>query len=190
MSRKVRRVRYYLQPHKRELAVYELKTILRGADELIMRGGRGLLAKILKGSKDKVIKEKKLEKCPVYGAFKDLTVKEITEKIDRAIVDGYLSIEYDYRLPLLVFTDKGWEIEKDTYSDELLKGFDELLEKGPPFDMSYLKDRNRQMILLLLDKITVTKNQKYIPLLKAWEKIDYRKVREKINLVIEKNTSF
>ena len=65
MSRKVRRVRYYLQPHKRELAVYELKTILRGADELIMRGGRGLLAKILKGSKDKVIKEKKLEKCPV-----------------------------------------------------------------------------------------------------------------------------
>ena len=190
MSRKVKRVRYYLEPSEKKLTMDELKIILRGADELIMRGGRGLLAKILKGSKDKVITEKKLERCPVYGAFKDLTVKKITEKIDRGIVDSYLAIEYDYRLPLLVFTDKGWKIEMDTYSDELLKEFDELLEKGPPFDMNYLKDRNRSMILLLLDKVAATKDSKYIPLLESWEKIDYRKVREKINWVIEKITGF
>jgi len=146
MSRKVKRVLFRLYPSREKLTVYELKTILRGADELIFKGGRGLLAKILKGSKDKDIKEKKLQNCPVYGSFKNLTLKEIVEKIDKAIVDGYLSIEYDYRLPLLVFTEKGWEIEKDTFTDELLKGFDKMIEKGPPYDMLYLKDRNRQTI--------------------------------------------
>ena len=60
MSRKIRRVRYSLEPQKKELSVFELKTILRGADELIMKGGRGILAKILKGSRDKTLKEKKL----------------------------------------------------------------------------------------------------------------------------------
>lgn len=184
MSRKIRRVRYSLEPQKKELSVFELKTILRGADELIMKGGRGILAKILKGSRDKTLKEKKLDECPVYGSFRELVLREITAKIDRAIVDGYLDIEYDYRLPLLVFTDRGWEIEMDTYSDELLKGFDLMIEKRTPFDMSYLKDRNRPMILLLLDKIAATKNSKYISLLKVWEKIDYIKVRAKINWVI------
>ena len=185
MSRKARRVRYSLEPQEKELSVFELKTILRGADELVMKGGRGLLAKILKGSRDKTIREKRLDKCPVYGTFRELTLREITAKIDRAITDGYLDIEYDYRLPLLVFTDRGWEIERDTYSDELLKGFDLMIEKGTFFEMGYLKDRNRGMIFMLLDKVAVTKNSKYIPLLKVWEKTDYRKVRAKINWTIK-----
>ena len=42
-------------------------------------------------------------------------------------MNGYLRIEYDYRLPLLVYTGKGWEIEKDIFSDELLQGFDRLI---------------------------------------------------------------
>jgi len=184
MSRKIRRVRYSLEPQKKELSVFELKTILRGADELIMKGGRSLLAKILKGSRDKTLKEKKLDKCPVYGSFRELALREITAKVDRAIVDGYLDIEYDYRLPLLVFTDRGWEIEMDTYSDELLKGFDLMIEKGMLLDMCYLKGRNRPMIFLFLDKVAATKNSKYIPLLRVWEKIDYRKIIAKINWVI------
>lgn len=50
--------------------------------------------------------------------------------------------------------------------------------------MHYLKDRNRQMISLLLDKVAATGNPKYIPLLRAWALIDYRKVRGRINQVI------
>lgn len=50
--------------------------------------------------------------------------------------------------------------------------------------MLYLKDRARDMIMLLLDKIQDIGNNKYIPILKAWKKIDYRKIRNRIDSVI------
>ena len=106
-------------------------------------------------------------------------------RVDWVIVNGYLRIEYDYRLPLLVYTGKGWEIEKDTYSDELLRGFDKMLESGCSlFNMNYLKDRNRELILMLLDKVEATGHRKYLPILESWEMIDYKKVRERIGKVI------
>jgi len=87
----------------------------------------------------------------------------------------------------LVYTRIGWEIEMDTYSDELLQGFDVMIASGKTdFDMTYLKDRNRKMILMLLDKVAATGDSKYIPILEAWKKIDYKKVRQKINGVINK----
>jgi len=169
-----------------ELPFEEIKWILRGADELIVRGGRSLLAKILKGSKDKKILSLKLDKSPVYGYYKGLTIKEITAKIDWVIENGFLTIRYDGRLPLLEYTGKGWEIEKDTYSDELLSNMDKMLESSQDiYDMTYMKDRNRKMILMLLDKIEATGDPKYIPILRSWEKIDYKKVMERIRKVIQ-----
>ena len=186
MVRKIRRAPVHLDAKGiSRLPFEEIKWILRGADEIIVQGGRALLAKILKGSKDKKIIERKLDNSSIYGYFKDRTIDEITTKIDWLILNGYLKIEYDYRLPLLVYTDKGWAIEMDTYSDELLAGFDRMLDNGTgDHDMTYLKDRNRQMIFLLLDKVKVTKNPRYIPILRAWEKIDYRKVQKRIRYVI------
>jgi hypothetical protein len=40
------------------------------------------------------------------------------------------------------------------------------------------------MILMLLDKVRATGDAKYIPLLRDWEKIDYKKVRQQIKQVI------
>ncbi len=48
----------------------EIKAILRTADELIAAGGRSILAKILKGSKDKKILKHGLDQCPVYGFYR------------------------------------------------------------------------------------------------------------------------
>ncbi|MDZ7341341.1 MAG: RQC-minor-1 family DNA-binding protein [candidate division KSB1 bacterium] len=88
-------------------------------------------------------------------------------------------------MPLLVYTRKGWKIEMDTYSDELLQGFHELIASGKTeFDMTYLKDRNREMILSLLDKVAAKGDKKYIPILEAWKRVDYKKVRQKISGVI------
>ncbi|MBA7541684.1 hypothetical protein ES705_34000 [subsurface metagenome] len=187
MSREVRRVRVNLDPKNiDDLPFDEIKAILRGADDLIMRGGRSILAKILKGSKEKKVLEHNFNESPVYGYFSDLSIEEITAKIDWLILNGFLRIEYDYRLPLLVYTRKGWEIEMDTYTDELLKEFDNLLESNnADFDMVYLKDRDREMILMLLDKVEATGNSRYIPILDAWKRIDYKKVRQRINKVIE-----
>jgi len=188
MSRKVRRVHYDLDPKDiKKLPPEELQVILRGADELIGHGGRSLLVKILKGSHAQDVLRLHLDQCPVHGYFHYLSADEILARIDRAIMDGYLKVMYDYRLPVLVFTEAGWEIEKETFANELLAGFDELLTtKQPPYDLSYLKDRNRTLIWCLLDKIEASGNPKYLPLLEAWEQIDYKKVKLRIEEVMRK----
>lgn len=183
MGKKVKRVRYSLDSKDvKKLPLDEIAAILRAAEELIMIGGRTMLVKILKGSKAKKVLELNLDKCPAYGFYQNLSVDDILARIDWVIINRYLAIEYDYRLPLLVYTPRGWEIEKETYSDELLRSFDEMLESGSElFNMRYLKDKNRGLILLLLQK---TEDSKYIPLLEAWEKIDYKKVVKRIRQVI------
>jgi hypothetical protein len=186
MSRKVRRVAYTLDCKGiTKLPPEEVTAILRGADELILRGGRTLLTQVLKGSRARQVLEPGLDKSPVYGYYAHLPAEEILARVDWAIVHGYLDIEYDYRLPLLVYTQRGWEIERETYAEELRHGFDALLAASTgPFDMRYLKDRPRDMILLLLDKVEQTRDPKYIPLLEAWAEVDYKKVRLRIGQVI------
>ena len=188
MSRKIRRVPYRLDSKRiKELPFEEIVAILRGADERIMMGGRSLLSKILKGSREKRVLELELTECPVYGYYKHLTLSEILARIDWVILKGYLDIQYDYRMPLLKYTSKGWRIERETFAEELLREFDEMIVSGgQQFDMNYLKDRNRGMILLLLDKVEKTGDRKYIPLLRDWEKIDYKKVQKRIRQVIGK----
>ena len=186
MGKKIHRVPYHLDSKGvSDLPREELSVILRGADDLIMKGGRSLLSKVLKGSRQKRILELGLDESPVYGYYKDLHIDDVMARIDWVILNGYLNIAYDYRLPMLVYTDKGWEIEMETGAEELLNGFDDMVETThKEHDMSYLKDRNRGMILLLLDKVETTGDEKYIPLLESWEQVDYKKVRKRIREVI------
>jgi len=177
MSKEKQRVGYRLDPKDiKDLPFEEIKAILRGADELIATGGRSLLAKILKGSKDKKLLQYDLNKSPVYGFYKELKIEDITARIDWIIKRGYLEIEYNGRLPVIVYTDRGWEIERDTYSDELLEKLRSLIPGGDYSFVNELKDKNRGMILLLLDKIKKFGEKGFIPILMAWREIDYRKV--------------
>ncbi|MCM3567615.1 RQC-minor-1 family DNA-binding protein [Neobacillus mesonae] len=186
MGKKINRVKYELDPMGiKSLSDDEIKIILRGADELIMTSGRSMLTKILAGSKDKKLLELELDHSPVYGAFKGTTQKEILAKIDWMILNHFLSIEYDYQVPLLVFTEKGWNIERETYAEEL---FEQLLTAAinEEYEMvETLKDRNRDLILLLLDKIAASGNKNFILILKGWKEIEYKKLRNRIDEVIE-----
>ncbi len=76
-----------------------------------------------------------------------------------------MQIEYDYRLPVICYTDKGWDIEKDTYSDGLLEKLKEIFGTDDFSFINNLKDRNRGMIFLLLEKISKTGDIKFIPIL-------------------------
>ena len=70
-------------------------------------------------------------------------------------------------------------------ADEHLRHIDQALSsRRQPLDMSNLKDRNREVIWRLLEKIEASGDLRYIPALEAWEPIDYRKVRAKIRSVI------
>jgi len=185
MSRRREQVQFRLDPGDvKDLPECEIAAILRGADDLITQGGRTMLTKVLKGSRDKKVLKLGLDQSPVYGHYSSLSQADILARIDWVISSGYLGIEYEGRLPVLVYTEDGWAIERETCARELLKGLDRLLAKGPPYDMGYLKDRNRGMILRLLELIEESGNPSYIPLLGAWAEIDYQKVRKRINAVI------
>ena len=118
-----------------------------------------------------------MDKCAVYGFYKHLTLPEITKRIDWTIENGYLEIEYSGSLPVIVFSESGWEIERETYAEELFQKLQKLIN-GEDFSfVTELKDRNRGMILLLIEKVENTGNSGFIPLLKAWQQIECKKVR-------------
>lgn len=169
----------------RTLTEQEIKIILRAAEELIMTGGRNLLAKILKGSKDKRILKHELQLSPVYGYYHDLKLEDIMHRIDWMIRKGYLEIEYSDRLPMIVFSDKGWAIERETYAEELLLKLASLLDGHDYSYVETLKDRNRGMILLLIDKIKGTGNARFVPLLRAWQAIEYKKVQAELQNAVQ-----
>jgi hypothetical protein len=186
MSRKVTRTPVHLHPEKvKALPPEHIKMILRGADDLIARGGRTLLCRVLKGSKEKNVLEFNLDRSPAYGYFNDLSNEEVLGKIDWLIKNNFLHYEYDGRLPLLVYSPAGWEIEKETIAEELWERFHNIVESGQTeYDFSDLKDRDRAMIFLLLEKIHIGGDARYVTLLRSWEKVDYRKVQERIHSVI------
>ena len=191
MSDRRKKIPVYLDSGKiKSLTDEEIRIILRGADELIMKAGRTMLAKLLKGSKEKKILEYQLDKCPVYGALSNFSSEEITHKIDWMIEHDYLALEYSGKLPFLVFTPKGWEIEKETYTEELFCQFKKLCEdKSANVEQQYcifigiLKTRNRQVILLLLDKIEQRGTKDFLPLLEQWAITEVKKVAARIHFV-------
>ncbi len=186
MSRRSRRVAVNLDAKGlKELPEDDLKAILRGADDIIAQGGRTLLMRILRGSASKDVLDRSLDQSPVYGYFRDLPNDATLARIDWVILNGYLRIEYSNQLPLLVYTQEGWEIEREIYANELLEKIEAALTDGPPYEMAHLKDRDRGMILLLLDKVAATGNRNFIPALKAWKRVDYKKVQQRIRQTIQ-----
>jgi len=186
MSRRVQRVPYHLDTKGiRSLPHSDVRMILRGADDLIMRGGRHLLTLILKGSRSKDVLTRSLEETPAHGFYKNLAAEDVQARVDWVIRQGYLAIEYDRRLPLLIYTEKGWALERETMADEHLRHIDQALRlRRHSLDMSDLKDRNREVIWRLLEKIEASGDLRYIPALEAWEPFDYKKVRARIRSVI------
>lgn len=187
MGRKVHRVPVHLDSKGiGPLSEPEIALILRGADELIGSGGRTLLAKILKGSKEKRLLELELHESPAYGALRELSLEQITARIDWLIINRYLRIEYNYRLPILVYTPLGWEIEKETFAAEKLARLDRQLEEGDPDKtFAWLNDMNPQVMHRILDMITDSGDNKYIHALEQWAGNTRRKVRVRIHGILK-----
>lgn len=71
-------------------------------------------------------------------------------------------------------------------ADELLQMLESAARSKDYQILTELKDQNRGMILLLLEKIAHTGNRKFIPLLEEWQEIDYKKVEQAIQHVINR----
>lgn len=181
MSKKVRRVSVSLDAGEiKDLPQEDIRMILRGADELILTGGRSMLAKILKGSKDKKIFEYKLNECPAYGYYQDMKLDDISKCIDWMIKKDYLRIEYDYRLPLLVFSEKGWQIEKETFAQEIYQRMCLDVKENKARVIFEMKEVNRQVVMRVLDKIEKDGTEEFLPYLEAWKMLEVKKVAARI----------
>lgn len=181
MSKKVRRVPVVLDAGEiKDLPQEDIRMILRGADALISTGGRSMLAKILKGSKDKTIFKYKLNECPAYGYYQDMKLDDISKCIDWMIKEDYLRIEYDYRLPLLVFSEKGWQIEKETFAQELYQRMCLDVEEKKARVIFEMKEVNRQVVMCVLDKIEKDGTKEFLPYLEAWKMLEVKKVAARI----------
>lgn len=187
MSKKVRRMPVVLDAGEiKDLPQEDIRMILRGADELISTGGRSMLAKILKGSKDKTIFKYKLNECPAYGYYQDMKLDDISKCIDWMIKEDYLRIEYDYRLPLLVFSEKGWQIEKETFAQELYQRMCLDVEEKKARVIFEMKEVNRQVVMCVLDKIEKDGTKEFLPYLEAWKMLEVKKVAARIAEVEKK----
>lgn len=187
MSKKVRRVPVSLDAGEiKDLPQEDIRMILRGADELISTGGRSMLAKILKGSKDKKIFEYKLNECPAYGYYQDMKLDDISKCIDWMIKKDYLRIEYDYRLPLLVFSEKGWQIEKETFAQEIYQRMCLDVKENKARVIFEMKEVNRQVVMRVLDKIEKDGTEEFLPYLEAWKMLEVKKVAARIAKVENK----
>ena len=181
MSKKVRRVPVVLDAGEiKDLPQEDIQMILRGTDELISTGGRSMLAKMLKCSKDKKIFEYKLNECPAYGYYQDMKLDDISKCIDWMIKEDYLRIEYDYRLPLLAFSEKGWQIEKETFAQELYQRMCLDVEEKKARVIFEMKEVNRQVVMCVLDKIEKHGTKEFLPYLEAWKMLEVKKVAARI----------
>ena len=177
MSRRVNRIPVVLDTGNiKELSQEDIKMILRAADMCIMKAGRNMLAKILKGSKDKKVLELKL----AYGYYHDMKSADIMHYIDWMIDEDYLRIEYEGRLPLLVFSDEGWAIEKETFAQELYQQFCLDVKEDDPRVIHKLIKVNRKVILRILDIIEEEGNKEFIPCLEAYKKIETKRIGRRI----------
>ena len=112
-----------------------------------------MLVKLLKGSRDKKVLEHRLDQCPAYGYYQDLTLDEISKRVDWMVEHDYIRIEYSGRLPMIVFSEKGWAIEEETYAEEIYQKFCQDLESGERGMLSQIKEINREVVIDVLEKI-------------------------------------
>ncbi|WP_127585779.1 RQC-minor-1 family DNA-binding protein [Paenibacillus koleovorans] len=163
----------------------DVLAILEAADSLVSRAGRSMLVKVLKGSREKKLLELGLNCCDAYGYYADRHKDEVLERVDWMIKNDYLSIGYSGDMPLLYFTDYGWIVQREQGVNRLLSEWTDWVDhQVPVLSMSHMKDKNREMILMFLEKVAETQDARFIPLLEKWQPIDYKKVRQAIGQVI------
>ncbi len=162
----------------------ELKIILLAANEIIMYGGKGLLGKILAGSKDKRIYTADLHLSPFYGSFADIKQKEIMEKVEWVMSNGYLSA--DEKLSLLIYRDKGWNLIKDELAEVLYTDLSLAAEYSRYEYVQVILNQDPELKMDLLDLIEERNDKELIDMLIEWLELEtFKPVPERIKEVVQ-----
>ena len=186
MSRHDHRVPFHLDSgNVKSLPPEDIAAILRAAHDIVGSGGRSLLTKILRGSRQADVVKYEHDLNPSYGYFCALSEADVLARIDWTIRQRYLRIVYQGKLPVLELTFGGWEIEVGTLGDEILARFDSLLaDSAAPYALDFLKGIHRDVATYVLLGIRLTHRYHYLPILTAWRRTS-RRLRDDIQSVID-----
>lgn len=163
----------------------ELRAIVRGADALVMRAGRTLLALILKGSRAQSVVERGWDRLPCYGALRHLSIKAIRGRVDWAIAQGFLQLERDRGADLLCLGPAGWELDRQIYVEEILRDF--AAKAAEPFqlgDYMYLQEINPEILAQVCDEVRRRRRLALVPVLRAWRGFAAPAVQRRIDRVL------
>ena len=170
----------YLDSGGVDVSPEELAVILHGANSVIHRGGRSQLVKLLKGSRDKKILELGLDADDSYGALSHLTLKEIAHRVDWAIVKGYLDYYYEWRQPLLMFTERGWELEKPVVVEGYYQQFCRDVDDGEMRMAERMVGIKNDVQLGIIELIGQRCDERCFEHLETWSGKTTKRIRKKI----------
>ena len=164
----------------REVDEDELATILHAASSVVHQGGRKQLTLLLKGSRDKSLIYRGLDADESYGALSHLTLDEIAHRVDWTIKEGYLEYYYEWKQPLLAFTERGWEIERPRVVEGYYQQFVHDVETGEIAMAERMADVKGDMQRDVCGLIGERCDARAIPHLEAWSEHAFKRLRKKI----------
>ena len=158
----------------------ELTLVLHAADQIVHLGGRTMLVKLLKGSRDKKALEHGLDAYECYGCLAHLTTVQLERYVDWTIEQGYLEVYYDKYLPFLAFTPKGWARERPVAERALFDQFCQDVESGQFAMAERMKHIKNEVALDVIDMIGQECDSRCIPHLQAWSDVASKRIKKKI----------
>ena len=170
----------YLDSAGTSVSQEELAIILHGALNVVHGGGRAQLVGLLKGSRNKRLLELGLDADDSYGALSHLTRDEISHKVDWAIEQGYLDYYYEWRQPLLMYTERGWELERPVVVEDYYEQFCGDVEDGEFRMAQRMTDIKYDIQLDAIDLIAQRCDESCFAHLDAWSSQTTKRIRKKI----------
>ena len=158
----------------------ELALVLHAADQIVHLGGRSMLVRLLKGSRDKKALEHGLDAYEMYGCLAHLTTTQVERYVDWTIEQGYLEVYYDKYLPFLAFTPKGWERERPVAERALFDQFCQDVQSGQLAMAERMEHIKNEVALDVIDMIGRECAPSCIPHLQAWSDVASKRIKKRI----------
>ena len=136
--------------------------------------------KLLRGSRDKKLLELGMDADPSYGALSHLTLDEIARKVDWTIEEGYLDYYYEWRQPLLMFTERGWELERPVVAEEFFEQFSRDVGDGEFRMAGRMTDIKNEVQLDVIERIAQRCDERCLAHLEAWSGQTTKRIRKKL----------
>lgn len=165
----------------------ERDVVLMAADEMIAKGGRELLAQVLKGIHSEIVLASEGEKLKAFGSLAALTLAQIEAKIDKLLEDDLVRVEHYLGKSLLVHSPAGWERTKVLLAGRVYASLQQRAEAGDAKGLYGEVGRvHREVKFLVLTRVEETADGRFAPMLESWRERETKPVKRRIGEVLER----